>query len=179
MGETSGLIKRKYSGDVVVIGRKVLTKHLDLSTNLSTYSSISTARFACCSLETITKFAKDSIKEGRFDVQQGYDVVFVDAGHLYRMAWLDILNAAPYAKPGSIVIVDDCSTDLYNRADGKLLAEVDSYKFHVGLAFRHAVAMGIVEPLCGDVNGDVSLCVGRYRMHQVDKYRNGFPLTAS
>ncbi|GMI24243.1 hypothetical protein TrCOL_g8517 [Triparma columacea] len=128
------------------------------------------------SVETMPKFASDSIEEGRFDVQQGYDVVFIDAGHLYFFAWNDILNAAPFAKPGSIVIVDDCSTDLYNRADGQLLTECDKYKFHVGLAFRHAVAMGIVEPLSGDVNGDASFCVGRYRMHQVEKYRNGFPL---
>jgi len=114
--------------------------------------------------------------EGRFHVQQGYDFVFIDAGHLYVDAWLDILNAAPYAKPGAIIVVDDCSTDLYNRADNLILAEHNVYEFQVSMAWRHAVAIGIVEPMGGDVNGDADLCVGRYRMHQVDKYRMGFQI---
>ena len=42
-------------------------------------------------------------------------------------------------------------------------------RYHVSLAFRHAVALGVVTPLSGDVCGDADFCLGRIRMHEAAK----------
>jgi predicted O-methyltransferase YrrM len=94
-----------------------------------------------------------------------HDTVFIDGGHLYVVAFHDLLAAAPYAKPGALVVVDDCSTNMHRREDGSDPADA-VFEYHVSLAFQHAVALGIVEPLKGDVCGDANVCLGRYRKHE-------------
>jgi hypothetical protein len=61
--------------------------------------------------------------------------------------------------PGTLVVVDDClvATHEFIAEDPDRLWEV-----HVGLAWQHAVAMRLIEPLPGDVCSDCNLCLGRY-----------------
>ena len=130
--------------------------------------------------EEISRFSEDVRNSdggghsyGGMKELQSFDAIFIDAGHLYVDAWLDILDSAKYAKPSALIIVDDCSTDFYSRDDGKILSDHNMWEFHVSLAFRHAVASKIIEPLPADVCGDCDLCVGRVKKHQTDMYRQG------
>ena len=87
-----------------------------------------------------------------------YSAALVDGGHLYDVAFADIVNSARALRPGGVLVVDDCSLSLED-ATARLWA-TSGYEFHVSLAFKHAVAMGIVTTLQGDVCGDCGLCVG-------------------
>tara|TARA_B110000971_G_C19681353_1_gene351239 strand:+ start:193 stop:450 length:258 start_codon:yes stop_codon:yes gene_type:complete len=61
--------------------------------------------------------------------------------------------------------VDDCTTNIFERkgSAGKFLGDFNIYELHVGMAWRHLVALGVVEPLQGDVCGDCDLCIGKYK----------------
>ncbi|GMH73121.1 hypothetical protein TrLO_g12060 [Triparma laevis f. longispina] len=98
---------------------------------------------------------------GRVQELQSYDAIFVDAGHLYFNALTDILQTSKFAKPGAIMIIDDCTTNLFNREDNGNLAEDNVYEYHVSLAFKHAVDGGVLVPVRGDVCGDADLCVAK------------------
>ena len=40
-----------------------------------------------------------------------FDAIFIDGGHLYVQAITDIKQSANLAKPGALIIVDDCEAD--------------------------------------------------------------------
>ena len=58
-----------------------------------------------------------------------YDAVFVDGGHFYLDTLMDILDTAKYAKPGALLVVDDCTTNLWARDDGVHPAEHNVWEY--------------------------------------------------
>ena len=67
--------------------------------------------------------------KGKPESLRAYDAVFVDAGHFYVDTLMDILDTAKYAKPGALLVVDDCTTNLWARDDGVHPAEHNVWEY--------------------------------------------------
>ena len=100
--------------------------------------------------------------------ENAFHAVLIDGGHLYVNAFMDIINGARAALPGALVLVDDCSTSPHSPRGSGSRPDLGVYELHVSLAFGHAVALGVLEPLRGDVCGDADLCLARYKNRDVD-----------
>ena len=120
---------------------------------------------------TLPEFRKNWVEKyskgggvGEVERENRFDAVFIDAGHYYEDTWLDLLFSVPMFRKGTTVIVDDCTTNVFEMKGvqrNKNLADFNVYEMHVSLAWRHAVALKIIEPLQGDVCGDCDLCIGK------------------
>jgi len=86
------------------------------------------------SRETVPAFAEANGKT--------MDLVFVDGGHLYEVAWADIVNSQNIAKPGGLVVVDDL---------------IPWYPWGVGpyQAWQKAIEDGLIDPVESLVDGQV------------------------
>eukprot|EP00614_Pseudopedinella_elastica_P002966 CAMPEP_0172610922 /NCGR_PEP_ID=MMETSP1068-20121228/30665_1 /TAXON_ID=35684 /ORGANISM="Pseudopedinella elastica, Strain CCMP716" /LENGTH=471 /DNA_ID=CAMNT_0013414753 /DNA_START=90 /DNA_END=1506 /DNA_ORIENTATION=+ len=82
-----------------------------------------------------------------------FDAIFIDGGHLYPQALLDIRQARDAVKPGGLVIVDDCN-DVDPSTKG-----FEEYR-EVAMAWRHS-SLDFVTPN-SDVCASASLCIGHY-----------------
>eukprot|EP00747_Dinoflagellata_sp_TGD_P170868 gnl/TRDRNA2_/TRDRNA2_203568_c0_seq1.p1 gnl/TRDRNA2_/TRDRNA2_203568_c0~~gnl/TRDRNA2_/TRDRNA2_203568_c0_seq1.p1 ORF type:complete len:423 (-),score=36.28 gnl/TRDRNA2_/TRDRNA2_203568_c0_seq1:79-1347(-) len=85
------------------------------------------------------------------------DVVFVDGGHTYEIAHLDIVNFAKIAVPGALFIIDDCH---YTRShEGPSMAYFDAVR--AGVLAADMTPPGL-RTVFNDTPGGRSVCVGRY-----------------
>lgn len=101
-------------------------------------------------------------------ISERCDMIFIDGGHTFDVAQSDIANFQSVAKPGALLVVDDC---MYHRGDEVGIR--DNSAAEVSAAFALAVDKELLT-----VNGSVSLndqkssrqvCLGGYVDQQQQK----------
>lgn len=91
------------------------------------------------------------------------DLIVVDGGHSFDVAFADIENFNKLAKPGATILIDDCDLGLKQRD----VPHIEDLPL-VNAAYKAAIHQGIVENIAGTayfdmVNWGRSICVGRYK----------------